>query len=64
MPTLVLTTFQYGSGNGSTRCANITLIDEKSYEGDKIFTVAWVAEDSSVRFGTLVTSITILENEG
>ena len=64
MPYLSLETFPYGSEHGFTRCINITIIDEMYYLGDNNFTVAWVPEDSSVRLGTLATTITIQENEG
>ena len=58
--------FTSGSGDKSTKCVNITIIDNIIFDGDKNFTLRFYIEDSdpNVLQGNDKTVVTIIENDG
>ena len=56
-------TFISGSTNGTTRCINITILDDGALEGEQNLTVTLTTDDSSISLGTVVTIVTILDDD-
>ena len=56
-------TFPSGSSNGTTRCAQITIIDDNVLESDENFTVSFTTSDTNVRVNG-VTVVSIIDNYG
>lgn len=56
-------TFTSGSINGATRCANISILDDNALEVNENFTLTLSTEDSNIKIGTSVTTITIIDND-
>jgi len=56
-------TFTSGSMDDSTRCTNISIVDDGALEDDEIFTVALITSDPDVMLRNM-TLITIIDNDG
>ncbi len=57
-------TFASGSTDRDVRCANISILDDFSLEGDQTFTVMLDTSDPDVLIGNDRTTITIIYNDG
>ena len=56
--------FTSGSTDRTTRCVDITIIDDGAFEGDQTFTVALSTADLDVMLRNSMIAITITDNYG
>ena len=57
-------TFTANSNDGDTRCIDINILDDMTFEGDETFTVRLAITTPGVMEGNAMTTIIISDNEG
>ena len=56
-------TYTSGSSNGTTKCVEIRILDDKAFEGNQYFTVTYFTSDRSVRIRS-GTFVSIVDDDG
>ena len=56
-------TFTSGSSDGATKCVEVVLVDDSTFEGNESFTVTLTTANINVLLRTAVTTISLLDDE-